>query len=33
MNPKIQRNFELFSPCDLIAHITQHALRLEMMGD
>ena len=24
MNPKIQRNFEVFSPCDFIARITQH---------
>ena len=24
MNPKIQRNFEVFSPCDFIAAITQH---------
>jgi hypothetical protein len=24
MNPKIQRNFEMFSPCDFIARITQH---------
>ena len=23
MNPKIQRNFEVFSPCDFIARITQ----------
>jgi hypothetical protein len=24
MNPKIQRNFEVFTPCDFIAAITQH---------
>ena len=24
MNPKIQRNFKVFSPCDFIARITQH---------
>ena len=24
MNPKIRRNFEIFSPCDFIAAITQH---------
>jgi hypothetical protein len=24
LNPKIQRNFEVFSPCDFIARITQH---------
>ena len=24
LNPKIQRNFEVFSPCDFIAAITQH---------
>jgi len=24
MNPKIQRNFEIFSPCEFIAAITQH---------
>jgi hypothetical protein len=24
MNPKIQRNFEVFAPCDFIAAITQH---------
>jgi hypothetical protein len=24
MNPKIWRNFEVFSPCDFIARITQH---------
>jgi len=24
MNPKIKRNFEIFSPCDFIAAITQH---------
>jgi hypothetical protein len=24
MNPKIRRNFEVFSPCDFIAAITQH---------
>ncbi len=24
LNPKIQRNFEIFSPCDFIAAITQH---------
>ncbi|MCX6970000.1 MAG: transposase [Verrucomicrobia bacterium] len=24
MNPKISRNFEVFSPCDFIARITQH---------
>jgi hypothetical protein len=24
MNPKIQRNFEVFSPCEFIARITQH---------
>jgi len=24
MNPKIQRSFEVFSPCDFIARITQH---------
>jgi hypothetical protein len=24
MNPKIQRNFEIFAPCDFIAVITQH---------
>lgn len=24
MNPKIQRNFEVFSPCNFIARITQH---------
>ena len=24
MNPKIQRNFEIFTPCDFIAAITQH---------
>jgi len=24
MNPKIQRNFEVYSPCNLIARITQH---------
>jgi len=24
MNPKIQRNFEVFSPCDFIGRITQH---------
>ena len=24
MNPKIQRNFEVFNPCDFIARITQH---------
>jgi hypothetical protein len=24
MNPKIQCNFEVFSPCDFIARITQH---------
>ncbi len=23
-NPKIQRNFEVFTPCDFIAAITQH---------
>jgi len=26
LNPKIQRNFEVFSPCDFIAAITQHIL-------
>src|SRR5690606_15455567 len=24
MNPKIRRNFEIFTPCDFIAAITQH---------
>ena len=24
LNPKIQRNFEVFTPCDFIAAITQH---------
>ena len=24
MNPKIHRNFEIFTPCDFIAAITQH---------
>ena len=24
LNPKVQRNFEVFSPCDFIAAITQH---------
>lgn len=24
LNPKIQRNFEVFTPCDIIAAITQH---------
>ena len=24
MNPKIQHNFKVFSPCDFIARITQH---------
>ena len=24
INPKIGRNFEVFSPCDFIARITQH---------
>ena len=24
LNPKIQRNFEIFTPCDFIAAITQH---------
>jgi hypothetical protein len=24
LNPKIGRNFEVFSPCDFIARITQH---------
>ena len=24
MNPKIQRNFEVFSPCDFIVRVTQH---------
>jgi hypothetical protein len=24
MNPKIRRNFEVFTPCDFIAAITQH---------
>ena len=24
MNPKIQRNFEVFNPCDFIARITQN---------
>jgi len=26
MNPKIRRNFEIFTPCDVIAAITQHIL-------
>jgi hypothetical protein len=33
INPKIQPNFEVFSPCDFIARITQHILdkRFQLM--